>query len=289
MPDNARPFPTYPLAYLSDADLAGVSLAAEGLHARLMCLSAMGAPFGTLTRSDGTALTENAIMESKAVGLVRGTVTREQVKAAWDELVAAQRIARNDDPPCWYIPKMLRIGKAREDAVENGHRGGNPALVGRNSSLRAPRRGLTALPPAPIPPEQPEASQGPASPEGLRFTLEDCQRAAEGAGILPATVQAFFDHYAPVDFLDGAGRAIVNLKYALKKWQANEATHRKEAGPEQETDAGVLDYARQYRQLTATGNTERIGALRRKSLDNFGRGGWDRVTRAAKQLRDIVK
>jgi hypothetical protein len=59
------------------------------------------------------------------------------------------------------------------------------------------------------------------------WTLEDCKRAAEGIGMLPADIEAFWSNYASVGWIDAAGRQIVNLKAALAKWKANQPSHGK--------------------------------------------------------------
>lgn len=50
------------------------------------------------------------------------------------------------------------------------------------------------------------------------WTMEYCVKIAADLNIPKKEAEAFFAHYAPVDFVDGAGRQIVNLEFALQKW-----------------------------------------------------------------------
>jgi len=68
-----------------------------------------------------------------------------------------------------------------------------------------------------------EGGVGGTSPV-LRYTLSDCQTAAQGIGVAPAMVEEFFTHYAAVNFVDGAGREITSLPHALAKWKSNQAS-----------------------------------------------------------------
>jgi hypothetical protein len=64
----------------------------------------------------------------------------------------------------------------------------------------------------------------------LRYSLEDCHKAAEGIGVAPDMIEAFFVHYAAVDFVDGAGRPIKSLHHALQKWKITQPSHGKSQG-----------------------------------------------------------
>ena len=283
MPDTARPWPCYPTAHLGDKELARCSLAAEGLLWRMCSMSATGEPFGYLTDSDGDPYTVDDLIESKAASILRGKETVDTLKAALQELMAEERVGFENN--CYYVPKMVRIGEARLKAQEDGRQGGNPALIGpkplQETHRTGPKTASTPPPPTHTPPPHDKPASGQEPP--LRFSLEDCRKAAQGVGVPESQVVAFFSHYAPVNFVDGAGRQIISLRHALAKWKAREHEHKQ--GEQAETDQGVLDYARQYRRLLSESDTDGIGALRRKSLDNFGKGGWDRVTKAAKGMR----
>lgn len=63
----------------------------------------------------------------------------------------------------------------------------------------------------------------------LRFTEDQCVQAAGNLAIRPETARAFFRHYAPIDFIDGAGRPIKSLPHALQKW-ATQSDERKATG-----------------------------------------------------------
>ena len=52
-----------------------------------------------------------------------------------------------------------------------------------------------------------------------RYSLEQCIRAGATVGVTEEMATAFFTHYAGVNFVDGAGRAIARLPYALAKWK----------------------------------------------------------------------
>ena len=284
MPDTARPWPCYPTAHLGDKELARCSLAAEGLLWRMCSMSATGEPFGYLTDSDGDPYTVDDLIESKAASILRGKETVDTLKAALQELMAEERVGFENN--CYYVPKMVRIGEARAKAAEDGRLGGNPALTGAKTPPEThrtgPRTALTPLPTTHTPPERSEG-QEPGIDPPLRFSLSDCRKAAAGVGVPDSQVVAFFSHYAPVNFVDAAGRDIVSLKHAIAKWKAREHEHQQ--AEQAETDQGVLDYARHYRRLLSEQDTAGIGALRRKSLDNYGKGGWDRVTKAAKGMK----
>jgi hypothetical protein len=58
--------------------------------------------------------------------------------------------------------------------------------------------------------------------KGERWTLEQCVAAASPIGMPLDMVTAFWNHYAAVDFIDGAGRQITNLAAALGKWKASQ-------------------------------------------------------------------
>jgi hypothetical protein len=64
----------------------------------------------------------------------------------------------------------------------------------------------------------------------VSWTLEECQKEAEGVAMPPEEVEAFWKHYAPSGFFDGAGRRIVNLKAALVKWHDNQVEHGERKG-----------------------------------------------------------
>jgi hypothetical protein len=280
MPDTARPWPCYPTAHLGDKELARCSLAAEGLLWRMCSISATGEPFGYLTAGDGKPYTLDDLVEAKAASVLRGRESATSIGKALDELLAEGRVRQEPDGR-YYIPKMVRIGEARTKAVADGRKGGNPALVGDKppeTHKTAPKTALTDAPLVPIPPQD----AAPAT-DKLKWTLADCQAAAQGIGMSEAQVLGFWAHYAPVNFVDGAGRQIVSLQHALAKWKAREHEHKPVA--QVETDKGILDYARQYRKLVAASNGDGIEALRRKARDNYGPDGWARVTRAAKEMR----
>ncbi len=65
---------------------------------------------------------------------------------------------------------------------------------------------------------------------GEGWTLDQCRAAAATVGVTPAMLQEFWDHYAAVGWIDGAGRKIVNLPAALGKWKAKSASHGKGGG-----------------------------------------------------------
>ena len=73
-----------------------------------------------------------------------------------------------------------------------------------------------------------------------KWTLADCQSAASTLCMLPKQVEDFWAHYASVDFVDGAGRRITNLKAALQKWKVNQSSHGKKMGRYTETAETTL-------------------------------------------------
>lgn len=77
-----------------------------------------------------------------------------------------------------------------------------------------------------------ETSNATSIQQAWGYTLEDCQNAAEGVGLLPDQISDFFTHYAAVDFVDGAGRKITSLKHALAKWKKNQCEHLTKNGKE---------------------------------------------------------
>jgi hypothetical protein len=260
-----------------------------------MCsLAATGKPFGNLTDSTGRPLSADDIADTKAAAILRGNLTLDAFRSALDELLTERRVHQTPDGT-YYIPKMVKIGEAREEAVKCGRTGGNPALLRLNgkdspypppeTAQNRPKNGFDAPPPTTSPGTE-ECREGAIPEESghteLRYTLEACQKAATAIGMTPKQVQGFFDHYAGVNFVDGAGRQIVSLRHALAKWKANEHEHK---GLEPtETDQGVLDYARQLRRAYDLQDTETTETIRRKARDNYGKGGWDRVTRAMKAM-----
>ena len=79
-------------------------------------------------------------------------------------------------------------------------------------------------------------------PYANEITRDMCRAAAECLGIPDSEIEAFYLHYAPVDFIDGAGRTInpKKLKHALQKWHANQASHGK--GYHEPAPAPLIDY-----------------------------------------------
>ena len=75
----------------------------------------------------------------------------------------------------------------------------------------------------------------------LRFTLADCQQAAEGVGMTGKQIEAFFTHYAGVNFVDGAGRKIVSLKHALAKWKTQDGQRTAPGQPKHDPYAACLN------------------------------------------------
>lgn len=68
---------------------------------------------------------------------------------------------------------------------------------------------------------------GSGDSENRQWTIDECKNAAAPIGIKDEQVQAFFDCYASVGWIDSMGRPIVNLAAALGKWKANESSHGK--------------------------------------------------------------
>jgi hypothetical protein len=72
-------------------------------------------------------------------------------------------------------------------------------------------------------PDSPGQSRTDGPPgEELRWTLEDCVRAAAPINMPHRMIEDFYQHYAAVNFIDGAGRRICSLPHALAKWKANQ-------------------------------------------------------------------
>lgn len=61
-------------------------------------------------------------------------------------------------------------------------------------------------------------------PRNRQWTLAECKAAAGPIGVPDVMVQAFFDHYAAVGWIDAMKRPIVRLPQALAKWKANQAS-----------------------------------------------------------------
>jgi hypothetical protein len=61
------------------------------------------------------------------------------------------------------------------------------------------------------------------------WPLEECVAMATSptVGMRRADAEAFWAHYAAVDFVDAAGRKITNLRAALLKWKTNQPSHGK--------------------------------------------------------------
>lgn len=73
-----------------------------------------------------------------------------------------------------------------------------------------------------------DSSEG-ESREG-EWTIYDCMSASVGIGMCKEDVESFWNHYAAVGFIDGAGRKITNLKAALGKWKTSQAERKSGLG-----------------------------------------------------------
>jgi len=69
-----------------------------------------------------------------------------------------------------------------------------------------------------------------------KWSLKQCEAAAEGIALAPDSIRAFHDHYAAVGFIDGAGREIVSLPHALAKWKSREHQYAQEQPKESYSD-----------------------------------------------------
>lgn len=114
----------------------------------------------------------------------------------------------NPAPRCGEVP-MERKGMEGNGRERKGREG----------------KGLDPTPPDRRTPPDEDSDSKPRTPSAKSpdgWTLADCVRAAEGIAMPLAMVEAFYNHYAAVDWIDAAGRKITQLKPALAKWKASQ-------------------------------------------------------------------
>ena len=123
--------------YDRDRSLRLVSLAAQGLWMRMLCVMAEGSPYGHLTMNEKPL---EPVTLAKFVG-----VRKVAVERLLAELEEAGVFSRTPEGTI-HSRRMDRERKQRIEARENGARGGNPALISeispsylRDNSANKPR------------------------------------------------------------------------------------------------------------------------------------------------------
>jgi hypothetical protein len=102
------------------------------------------------------------------------------------------------------------------------------------------------------------------------WTFEDCVHAASSIAMKHEDIQAWWDHYASVGFIDAAGRRITNLKAALAKWKANQSNHA--ALPQKQGMSAQARYEMAYNACAlALDNADDIGHCMSILRDKWGR------------------
>lgn len=120
-------FKLYPQSYLNDADLLECTLEAEGLHARLMAISATAEMVGYIVTRH-RALTAIDIAR-KRFGVRATDEDVATIQRLLTELHTHHRIEWDATRAAWYIPKMVKIHADRARSSAAGKKGGgNPRL-----------------------------------------------------------------------------------------------------------------------------------------------------------------
>ena len=220
-------FNAYPNNWLGSGRISAMLPEQEGAYFRLLCYQ-WNSEDQTIPASD-----EDLAMLSRLNG--RWPTMGAKVKACFNPLADDATKLRNER--LWI--EFCRIEALREKKSA----GGKHAMANRYQSKQDKPKSLTRVLVDSYNreqgtgnreqgTEQRDREQGEGEkPLALRYSLEDCQKAAEGIGVAPDMIEAFFVHYAAVDFVDGAGRPIASLKHALQKWKAGQPSHGKTTGP----------------------------------------------------------
>jgi hypothetical protein len=264
--------------WLTDLALGKCSLEEQGALVRLMAMASLGKPYGFLVDGEGH-MTDDQI----AFGLHR---TPKQWDSLRGRLLNAKRIAQDDKTKAIYVPRMVKDAAIREQATEGGASGGNPDLI-----KGKPDKMMTRITISSFWNKMPQHLSVPEVREALEGWYELRRRTR--FPFTSAAVSRAVNTLAPLS-AEEATRWL---------WCAHDRGWRglypppddfAVEGPQGklETDTAVLDYAKQYRTSMDKRGTipvDEVDRFRLKVEDNLGRGGWIRVLKAVKQLREQSK
>lgn len=193
-------FPFYPGDWLSSLDVRAMSATEKGYYIELLCHQWKECGFlrcddDTLAKVCGTTLADDSWQRAISK-FPRGPDGRanQRLLAIWDD---QSRKHGN----------RVHSGKSRKNQNQNQNQIA-PAMLQHCSSNA-------------------QAMLKQCSETEAKYTLSQCLSTANTIGVLPAVAESFFNHYAAVDFVDGAGRPITSLPHALKKWAANQESRGK--------------------------------------------------------------
>lgn len=190
------------------------SLAARGLWIEMLAIMGISEKVGYL-QIGGKAITESqlAIMTGVSISEVRKYLTE----------LESNGVFSRDENGIPYCRRMVREIIKYEQAQEYGKLGGNPDLK-KESIINNPKAIIQKL----------EATEGltptlnpTVIPSIKDWSLQDCRNAATPIAMKDEDIQAFYNNYAAVGWIDAAGRRITSLSAALGKWKTNQPSHGK--------------------------------------------------------------
>lgn len=119
----------------ADPSLRLVSLAAQGLWMRLLCIAHEAEPYGHV-------LVSGRQPTAKELSEIIGRGTEKAISAALAELERENVFSRTGDGTI-YCRRMVKDRAASDAGREHGLKGGNPALNGKGNAPKNPDGGLT--------------------------------------------------------------------------------------------------------------------------------------------------
>ena len=132
MPRENDPwFKCFTQTYLRDDKLKSVSLAAEGLHARMMNLCWLSDVPGFLVTEGRASVASDFALEKWGARYTQEDV--DAIQQLMEELAEAKRIVWDEERLCYYIPKQRKQAEERAFFSKCGKKGGgNPKMKGGN-------------------------------------------------------------------------------------------------------------------------------------------------------------
>lgn len=227
----------------SDPSLRLVSLAAQGLWMRMLCIAHEAEPYGHVLVS-GRSPTPKELSE------IIGRATERAVASALAELERENVFSRTADGTI-YCRRMVRDKSASDAGREFGLKGGNPALNGKDHTPKKPVGGLTPpinpdlnTSPYPTPLSQPlnkkleaeaeaESKQGRARPRQRPADLvlidwrpsEEAIAVGIGCGFAPAEISDAADKMR--DWVRSGGRIDGCWDARFRNWLRENVERRK--------------------------------------------------------------
>lgn len=195
--------------WLADFHLRGVSIAARGLWADMLCLAWQSDRRGYL-EENGQPMTPAQLARRIGARLA-------EVKPLLTELEGKGVFSRTESGAI-YSRRVVEDEKKREQAQHWGKRGGNPALKASLNPTLKQETGMAALnlePRTQNPDKDTHTAKKPIPP-----TLEDVKAEAARIGQSPKQAQRFFAYHQARNWQRTDGKPVVKWRESLETWTA---------------------------------------------------------------------